>query len=138
MSSRKKRRGNDPVLLPVEADAFDPFDRELFAGLAQADTKTIQLCRQVEEAVSLALACSTSPLLRDLYVVGVEPLKGAAMMRALVSMEGAHNDYELTKQAVDRARGYIRGEVARAINRKRVPTLQFAVVPSHQEVRDGD
>ncbi len=134
MSSRKKRRGYEPVHPEVEPDGFDELEKELFAGPEKADTKTIQLCRQVEEAISSALVCSTSPLLRDLYVAGVEPLRGAALLRVLVSMEGAQNDYEQTIKALDRALGYFRGEVARAINRKRVPTLQFAVVPSD----DGD
>ncbi len=46
-----------------------------------------------------------------------------------VASEGDH-DYEGTNQALDRAGGYFRSEVAKAINRKRVPTLSFAIVPA--------
>jgi len=53
-------------------------------------------------------------------------------------MEGAHNDHDQTTQALDRARGYFRSEVARAINRKRVPTLQFAVVPATDGLWDEE
>lgn len=129
MTSRKKRRGDGPVHPEFEPEWFDVSEEEMFAGPERADTKTIQLCRQVEEAISCALVCSTSALLRDLYVVAVEPLRGAALLRVLVSMEGAQNDYEDTVKALDRAGGYFRGEVARAIHRKRVPTMQFALVP---------
>ena len=131
MTLRKKRRGDSPVHLEFEPEGVDVSEEEMFAGPERADTKTIQLCRQVEEAISYALVCSTSALLRDLYVVAVEPLRGAALLRVLVSTEGAQNDYDDTVEALDRAGGYFRGEVARAIHRKRVPTLQFTLVPPY-------
>jgi len=134
MSSRnlRKKRGVDPVRPEAKASGFDRLENQLFAGPVAADTKTIRLCHQVEEAISYALVCSTTPLLRDLYVAGVEPLKGAASLRVVVAMsstEGETTDYEQTIEALDRAHGYVRGEVARAINRKRVPSLQFSVLP---------
>jgi ribosome-binding factor A len=127
MASRKKRRGDGPV--PLEPGGLDVSADEMFGALERADTKTIQLCRQVEESVSYALAGSRSALLRDLYVVGVEPVRGAALLRVLVAMEGSQNELTDTHEALDRAHGYLRGEVARAIHRKRVPVLHFVVVP---------
>jgi ribosome-binding factor A len=109
---------------------------EVFGGPSRTDTKTIQLCRQVEEAIAYALVCSTSPILRDLYVMGVEPARGAALLRVLVTMEGDAHDYQQTVEALARAKGYFRAEVARAIHRKRVPSLEFALVPSSAGGRD--
>lgn len=94
------------------------------------DTKTAQLCSQVQEAISWALACSTSPLLRDLHVARVEPRKGAALLQVFVATEVATAGYEETVAALRRANGYLRREVAAAIHRKKVPTLQFMVLPS--------
>lgn len=131
MTSRTKRRGNRPAYPELEPQGLDAVEAEqqMFAGPAGADTKTIQLCRQVEEAISCALASSTSALLRDLYVVGVEPLRGAALMRVLVCTGGVQNDYQRINETLRRARGYLRAEIAQSIHRKRVPTLQFTLVP---------
>ena len=111
-----------------EPEWLDVPEVEMFGGPQRVDTKTIQLCRQVEEAISCALVCSTSPILRDLYVTGVEAARGAALLRVLVTTEGDAHDYQQTIEALARAKGYFRGEVARAIHRKRVPSLDFMVL----------
>ena len=134
MSSRNERRDHGAAYPDAEPHGNGTNNRDPFEARNRAATKTHQLCRQVEEAVSLALACATNPVLRDLYVAGVEPVRGPSLLRVRVSMEGTDYDYQLTERALDRALGYLRGEVARAINRKRVPTLRIAVVPSD----DGD
>jgi ribosome-binding factor A len=135
MTSRKKARGHGSVREERESDRLYEEEEAIFAGPSRAgsNTKTIQLCRQVEEAIAYALAGSASPILRDLYVVGVEPLRGVALLRVLVSIEGEADEHEQTKAALNRARGYFRGEVARAIHRKRVPTLQFVIVAAAAE-----
>ena len=115
----------------------------MFADLETVDTKTTQLCRQVEEAISMAFVCSTSPVLRDLHVAQVEPLKGAAVLGVLVFTEGEidsdeqNNDQQI-RLALERAHGYLRAEVARAISRKRVPTLQFGLVPGNRLAKERD
>ena len=109
-------------------------EEQLFGGLHQADTKTLQLGQQVHEAVAYALACSANAMLRDLYVVSVEPVRGAALMRVFVARDA---ESATCAEQIDRtlrtAVGYIRGEVARAINRKRVPTLQFVLAPDEHD-----
>jgi len=125
----------------TEPEWLDVSEVELFGGQHQADTKTIQLCHQVEEAISCALVCSTSPILRDLCVLSVEAMKGAAALRVLVTMEGDEeetHDLQQTKEALERAKGYFRGEVARSIHRKRVPSLDFTVVPSQTRVAQDE
>ncbi len=130
MSSRKKTRGFAALRPESEPEWLDVPEVEMFRGLQKADTKTIQLCRQVEEAISCALVCSTSSILRDLYVQGVEALRGVALLRVLVTMEGNAHRYQESIEALARAKGYFRSEVARAITRKRVPSLDFILVPS--------
>lgn len=129
MSSRKSARGYAALRPDDEPEWLDDSEVEMFSGLQTADKKTTQLCRQVEEAVSCALVCSTSPILRDLLVIAVEALRGAAMLQVLVTTEGESLDCHQTEEALRRARGYIRHEVARAIHRKRVPSLSFVLVP---------
>jgi ribosome-binding factor A len=140
MSSRKKARGYTPLQPENEPEWFDVSEEEIFGGPRRGDKRSIQLCRQVEEAISCALVCSTNPILRDLYVMGVEPVRGAALLRVLVTTEGEANDYQQTIEALARAKGYFRGEVARSIHRKRVPSLDFVVVASDgakcSEIRD--
>ncbi|MBL4634084.1 MAG: ribosome-binding factor A [Kofleriaceae bacterium] len=89
----------------------------------------------MEEAISSALACANNRWIQDLYVVRVEPVRGAALLRVLVSTEERQDEYEQIQQALDSARGYFRAEVARSIHRKRTPSLEFVIVPSPDRER---
>lgn len=115
MSSRKKRR----------RERSAPQKRDPFVGTQPI--KDVQLSGQVHEAITYALLCSTSPVLRELRVVSVESLRGSAAM--LVHVEQGEVDHAETTSALERAAGYIRAEVARTINRKRMPTIEFVIVP---------
>ncbi len=134
MTSRKKRRRNDCAYEGLVGSSNE--EESVFSDPHRVDTKTIQLCRQVEEAIAIALACSANPFLRGVYVASVEPQGGAAQLRVLVTSEGDY-DYEGMHQILDRAAGYFRSEVAKAINRKRVPMLRFTVVPA-KAMSDGN
>ncbi len=120
MASRKKSRGH----------SFAHVELDLFAGPDRARTKTTQLCHQVEEAISCALVFSANPLLRDLYVVRVEPLQGSAVLRVLVCTEGDPD--ERTFETLEKASGYFRSQVAQEISRKRVPSLRFTLIPADE------
>jgi ribosome-binding factor A len=96
---------------------------------ASLDYKLSQLCRQVEEAVAMGLFASHNPLLRDLCVIDVTPLRGAARLRVRVTTEDSDASLAELEQAVDRARGYLRAEAAAAISRKRAPELVVELVP---------
>ena len=132
MSSRKNRRGHGSVRPESRA-----LEDQYFGGATTDDHKDIRLCKQVEEAISMALVSSADPILRDLYVVGVEPLRGAALLRVLVATDNKEEiDADRINQKLDRALGYFRGEVAKAITRKRVPGLKIALIPRGEEVDD--
>ena len=90
---------------------------------------TPQLCRQVEEAVSFALVSARDPLLRDLVVLDVTPVRGAARLRVRVSTEAPDPPLDDLEEALERARGYLRAEVAVAVHRKRTPELEVELVP---------
>lgn len=85
----------------------------------------------------MALISSADPIMRDLYVAGVEPLRGAALLRVLVATESKEAiDVDRLEEKLERARGYFRSEVAKAISRKRVPGIEVTFIP--REVADDD
>src|SRR5687767_8159670 len=99
--------------------AFDP----------RGDRKTLQLCRQVQRALALALAgeCADE-LLRDVYVESVEPLGGAGQLLVRVMASGGVAPFEVMARlgvVTPRLRAFVAGEICR----KRVPMLSFVVVP---------
>lgn len=93
-------------------------------------TRVTQLCAQVEEAVALALASAADPVLRDVRVLGVAPLAGAARVQVMVVPDGPEAialPFDEVIERLERARGYLRSEVALAINRKKTPDLMFRI-----------
>lgn len=106
--------------------------------------KDQQLCRQVAQTLSLALAGCGDALLRDLYVAGVVPAPDAG--RLLVSVypitaptpreSGQPSDVMSVERMskilgrLEAAAPMLRREVASAITRKRAPELLFRVVAS--------
>ena len=91
--------------------------------------KTARLCRQVAEALSLALSECGDDALLDLSIRDVEP--GPTPGRLLVTVETSRPspDPSAILAALARAHGRLRSEVARAIQRKRAPELVFQVAP---------
>jgi len=110
------------------AKAFDP----------RSDRKTLQLCRQVQRALMLALAgeCGDE-LLRDVSVDSVEPAGGAGHLLVLVSVPGGVPAMEILARLNDRA-GKLRAIVAGSICRKRTPMLSFVAVPSLTGGKESD
>jgi ribosome-binding factor A len=104
-------------------------DADSFFGAAdrKAQRKERQLCRQVQEAVSIALAGLDDSVLLDAWVMDVEPSPDAGRLAVLVQ---APRDASLEDVAarLEKVTGYLRAEVAFAITRKRAPTLTFRVL----------
>ena len=95
-----------------------------------AERKTRQLCKQVARVVSSVLLESTEECLQKLSLLTVEPAAGTSVLRVAV-MAGTANGTELSAQreALERLRPYLRGEVAQAVSRRRIPELVFALIP---------
>jgi len=113
----------EQALFGAESETSPQFD-------PRADRKTLQLCRQVQRALIMALAgeCDDD-LLRDVSVDSVDPAGGAGHLLVVVSVPVSLPVVEVLARLNDRA-GRLRTLIARAICRKRVPMLSFAAVPA--------
>ena len=90
--------------------------------------KSAQLCSQVREALSLALAAIEDDVLLDLFVLEVNPAPDSGRLRVTVDVNGGH-EREHVQARLERHMGTLRAEVASAIHRKKTPTLVFEVLP---------
>lgn len=97
----------------------------------------MQLCRQVERAVSFALSNASSDVLRDLYVQSVKPAPNASHFLVVVSSMDNEADALLVVQELEKARGYLRCEVAASIHRRKTPQLSFQHVQSTNKNATG-
>ena len=137
--SRNPRRGR-----ARDASAAAEFERALLGSGARGartfdparDRKTLQLCRQVQRALALALPgeCNDERL-RDASVESVEPIGGPGQLLVRVSVpdggDGATWTDVMARLTACTPR--LRATVAREISRKRVPNLSFVVVPPARE-----
>lgn len=89
------------------------------------DRKTLQLARQVQRALSFALAETGDDLLLTAYVEDVQPAPDAGHM--LVSVHGDGDPLALLR-ALNANTGRLRSAVAEAITRRKAPELAFQVV----------
>jgi len=89
--------------------------------------KDLQVCRQVFDALSYALAELDDPVIDELVLMSVDPAPDAS--RVLVTLVPAKDDIDLD-DALARIRqvaGELRAEVASEVNRRRVPELVFRI-----------
>ncbi len=93
------------------------------------DRSTGQLCREVERTIALALAAVDDERLLDLVVMAVEPAPDASRLQVTLVAPGARTreGLDAIEMSLDRARGELRGEVARSLQRKRTPELRFVL-----------
>jgi len=96
----------------------------------QPDRKTLQLCSQVAEMLSMILSEMEDDVLRDLMVEDVIPAPNASQL--LVTLRPAPSAMQFNPiaalEALHAASKDLRLEVAGAINRRRAPTLLFRVL----------
>ena len=109
--------------------SFD-FDDDPYADRKRrrvADHKTLRLCRQVLEALQIAMAgeCGDE-LLQQVFVASVDP--GADPSKLAVTVELPPDVSPVDAFArLEKAKGLLRTLVAQAISRKKVPDLVFRV-----------
>jgi ribosome-binding factor A len=139
---RRHRKGH-----AVDASAELVFERALLGEDAsdrktfnpREDRKTLQLCRQVQRALMLALSgeCADD-ILREVYVESVEPMGGASqlLVRVIVPREIGQSSFEVVARLDDRL-PKLRAIVARSICRKRVPNLMFVACPAGMRLPEG-
>lgn len=130
---------NEEALFASAADTmFDANAARPAHRAAHGDHKLAQLCAQVEEALDCALAASNDPVLRNLCVAAVIPRRGSACLEvAVMPTDESHASSELLADTLlghlERAKGYLRSEMAAAIHRKRAPELVFTVTVAMDE-----
>ena len=109
------------------------------SGGRTPDRKTLQLCGQVRKALDYVLSGETGDdLLRGLYVVDVLPAPDASRLLATVAPIDPRADLDVGEvlEKLGHVQPMLRSEVARSINRKKVPDLTFTLA-SPGGVPDG-
>ena len=98
--------------------------------LSNKEHKDRQVCRQVFEALSMALAEIDDPLIDDLALMAVDPAPDAK--RVLVSLQATRTDTDLDAayQRIQELAPELRAEVAAEVHRKQVPELIFKIAPA--------
>src|SRR4051794_17210089 len=94
--------------------------------------KDLQLCRQVFDALTYALAEIDDPIVDDLALASVVPAPSASRVQVnLVAMRD-DIDCDVALANVRKHADELREEVAAEITRRRVPELVYRVVPRDQ------
>ena len=136
MSRRKSSRVNrqpDVAELGPE-DGSDPKKfhdkRQQFPPGREPGRKAWQLCGQVQDALRGILASCSEDRLQNLMVISVEPAPNTGRLMVTVAdpVSADATDRTLSYEAIHRALGLIRVEVAAAVNRRKAPELVFRVV----------
>lgn len=135
MKSKKNwnRRADDLAADLHDDDGIDPRkDRSRNGHRSEGfDRKMLQLCKEAARALEATLACDCrDPILNDVDIVSVTP-GGSNQLSVAVAYAGedAGVDAEEVLARLSGVAGFLRSEVARAVNRRRVPELRFIVLP---------
>ncbi|QDU93075.1 ribosome-binding factor A [Lignipirellula cremea] len=94
-------------------------------GDARPDRKTLQLCRQIEKALSYAFSLCNNELVSGLQVDEVVPAPNAARLMVFVSSLDAGVTPTDALAALHEAAPQLRTEVAASINRSKTPDLIY-------------
>jgi len=98
------------------------------------DHRLAQVCAQAYQVLSLALEGECGdPLLQQLSVRSVQPDPDASRLLVYVYAP-ADESAELVIEALERAKGLLRSQLASELNKKRTPNLRFAL----SEAEEGE
>lgn len=122
MGNRDHRRTRGPL-----PGGIDPSEFVGSHSDRKTERKTRQLCREVRDVLSIALSSLDDAALSTAWVADVLPGVDASNLRVIVVIARS-SEIENTYQALQRAAGLLRSEVAQAIARKRTPLLSFEVL----------
>jgi ribosome-binding factor A len=89
--------------------------------------KDLQVCRQVFDALSYALAELGDPVIGDLVLVSVTPAPSAARVQVNLVPAHAGVDRAAALARLDAVAAELRAEVAAELTRRRVPELAFHI-----------
>jgi ribosome-binding factor A len=94
-------------------------------GSGPRSHKDLQVCRQVFDALSYALAELDDPVIDDLVLVSVIPAPNAARVQVNLVPAHAGVDREVALARLASIAADLRAEVAAEVTRKRAPELVF-------------
>ena len=123
---RKRRTASESLCPQDQTGSLYPTTSHRLDDILPHERKSRQLCEQVAESLSLALATCDDPELLDCHVLEVEPWPGPGRLRVTVALD-REVDPESLLAALSRAAPHLRREIAGDIHRKRVPTLVFTL-----------
>lgn len=98
--------------------------------------KDLQLCRQVFDALTYALAEIDDPIVDDLALAKVVPAPSASRVQVILVAMRDDIDPDVALASVHEHAEELREEVAAEITRRRVPELVFRVV--HRDQMQAD
>ena len=137
MSSRKPLRKQIRSLCaePGPEDGVDPRTAGRGPSGRVPNRKALQLCGQVARTLNQVLAESGDDQLRELLVTSVRsaPTASRLLVTVLLPAEAAAGADQV-REHLRRASGWLRGEVAAAINRRKAPDLTFQVAAPGDEM----
>jgi ribosome-binding factor A len=130
--SRRRQKADEFKNLAADTspeDGGDPkeFHQKPWNAPKKAGRKAQQLCQQVKDALHSAFAACGDPMLQAAGVLRVEPAPNTGRLSVIVSAP-ADVGCEAVAEALARAAGHLRSEVATAINRRYAPELTFEVI----------
>ncbi len=130
--SRRRHKADEFKNLAADTgpeDGGDPkeFHQKPWNAPKKAGRKAQQLCQQVKDALHSAFAACGDPAVQAAGVLAVEPAPHTGRLRVLVSAP-ADLGREAVAEALERAAGHLRSEVAVAISRRYAPELTFEVI----------
>ncbi len=91
------------------------------------DRKDLQLCRQVFDALTYALAEIDDPIVDDLVLASVVPAPSSSRVQVTLVPSRNDIDVDVALAAVREYSAELREEVAAEVNRRRVPELVFRI-----------
>ena len=128
MKQRYRRRKETEYVDSDFAEALYGNKSENFSSTRQAQRKAQQFCRQVQRALNVALADSSSDeSITGLFVEEVSPGPDCGHLLVHVLVPTGHSIADAIA-ALHRDTPRLRSEVAMAITRKRAPELAFVPV----------
>lgn len=149
MSRKRNRRGRGPrredsarpdlaALFFEEGNTHQESTRRTNRTTNTNTNKTMQMCRQVQRRLDLALGGALDdPVLQGLWVHGVIPEPGGRALLVEVVVDDPTRADDVRRH-LDAASGRLRSEVAAAIHRKRTPQLHFVVLPAAGLARESE
>lgn len=91
------------------------------------DRKDLQLCRQVFDALTYALAEIDDPIVDDLVLASVVPAPSSSRVQVTLVPSRDDIDVDAALAAVREYSDELREEVAAEVTRRRVPELVFRI-----------